>query len=304
MHICMGLFGRSRQKPDVPRVLYRLIEGTKALEVVGESHYQDNLWHIVGRDRDQNGRVRQAVIAALVPDPNNQYDSRAVAVHIDRALVGHLPRTTASLVFAPLASMYQQINQDERIAVRGEVVGGSDGDDGRLGQLGVFLKWDPEAFGITDLPHGTNPSAGSWTTSRSSKVASPTDATLAKTAERLGPVIAETVTKAQAEALVRSLDALQTDLQALADDLTTIGVDAGGKLLAQRLARFGFTTHDSPASARYIEDLGDELDQLLGALEDLVDGWAGANREDREALRWEASGGAADLVDRINERSP
>lgn len=298
MHVRMGLRGWSRRKPDAQAVSYRLIEGTKPLEVVGESHYQDALWRMVGGKR--NERVRQPVIAVLLPDPKNQYDPHAVAVHVDQSLVGHLPRATAALVFVPLTGMYQQILPGEFIAVRGELVGGSNGTDVRLGNLGVFLQWDPEAFGITDVPHGTNPSAGSWAGSRASNRERPTDVTLAKTAERLAPVIAETVTKAQAEALGRSLLAMESDLSALVDDLATIGVDACGKLLAQRLARFGFTTHAGSASKQYLQDLHDELDQLSGSLEALVDEWADADREDREALRWEASGAAADLLDRIN----
>lgn len=252
----MGLLGWSRRQRDVPSASYRLVEGTKALEVVGESHYQDDLWRVVGGQRHE--RVRLPVVADLIPDPKNHYDPHAVAVHVDRVLVGHLPRATAALVFAPLVGMYQQINPGECIAVRGEVVGGSDGNDGREGSLGVFLQWDPAAFGIKDQPRGANPSAGSWAGRRASD-GTPTDATLAKTADRLGPVIAEKVTEAQAEALGRSLNALGSDLQALMDDLAVISVEACGQLLAKRLARFGFAVHGGPATAQYLQDLSDEL---------------------------------------------
>jgi hypothetical protein len=297
----MALNGWSRRKSEVPSFAYRLVEGTKALEVVGESYYQDDLWRVVGGRRPE--RIRQPVIAVLAPDPKNPYDPRAVAVQIDRVLVGHLPRAIAALVFPPLVGMYQQINPGERIAVRGEVVGGSDGKDGRLGNLGVFLPWDPGAFGIKDLPSGANPSAGEWAGRRASKDTRPTEATLVKTADRLAPVIAEKVTKVQAEALGRSLDALESDLQALKGDLDTIGVDAAGRLLAQRLARFGFAIDDGPVTTQYLDDLRDELDQLVVCLGAVVEEWADSGGEDRKALKWEASGSAADFVDRINERA-
>lgn len=47
-----------------------LLEGNEDLEVVGESYYQENLWHLVGpRRRDE--RVRCDVYAVLVAEDDN-----------------------------------------------------------------------------------------------------------------------------------------------------------------------------------------------------------------------------------------
>jgi hypothetical protein len=67
-----------------------LYEGHETLEVVGESHYQDTLWGIVGSDDGE--RVSHDTLALLMPEPDNAYDSNAVMVLIGGNLVGYLSR--------------------------------------------------------------------------------------------------------------------------------------------------------------------------------------------------------------------
>jgi hypothetical protein len=66
------------------------LEGRETLEVVGESHYQDQLWRAVGGF--QNDRVRHDVLAVLVPEPDNPHDENAIMVVIDTSS-RRVPRT-------------------------------------------------------------------------------------------------------------------------------------------------------------------------------------------------------------------
>ena len=80
------------QQRSVQAVLY---DGDEPLDVVGESHYQEELWGIVGgRRRDP---VREDVIALLLPEPNNPVDENAIGVWVDLKLVGYLSRQDAAL---------------------------------------------------------------------------------------------------------------------------------------------------------------------------------------------------------------
>ncbi|RHW28318.1 hypothetical protein D0Z08_04905 [Nocardioides immobilis] len=297
----MGFLDTFRHRP-VQNVAYRVVEGTKALEVVGEGHYQADLWRLAGGNRQ--GRIRLPVVAVLRPDPQNQYDPNAVAVHIDGALVGHVPRPIAQVLSAPLLSMYQQVQRGEYIAVRGEVVGGTDGNDGRKGRLGVFLTWDPAAFGITKLPSGANPGSANWAAKRPGGSGRPGAASLAKTGQRCQAAADEKVTLAQAETLERAINALDSDLNALREDLKTIGEEAAGKVLRERLWSFGFEVHSGPVTAAYLDELSDEVSTFLGALEDIVGDWSAADREDRLALKDGVMVSADLLLDRIKMRPP
>ena len=71
-----------------------LYPGNETLEVVGESHYQDALWRIVGASRGD--RVRFDTHAVLLPDLENEYDPDAVKILIEGNLVGYLSRDDAA----------------------------------------------------------------------------------------------------------------------------------------------------------------------------------------------------------------
>jgi hypothetical protein len=117
----------------------RLLDGNIDLEVVGESHYQDALWGLCGEVR--GARVRKAIIATLVPEPDNPYDSNAIAVQIAGQKVGHLPAQTAAQYYSGLVTLMDRFGG--YISLSGVVVGG-----GR-GHLGVWLEHDPIDFGVT-----------------------------------------------------------------------------------------------------------------------------------------------------------
>lgn len=121
-----------------------LCTGTDDLEVVGESYRQAELWTLVGGVSTE--RVRQEIIAFLIPDPNNQHDPNAIAVYIDRFHVGFIPREMAVRLIPGLKSLYT-LNPGKYVALEGVITGGGMRDDG-LGNLGVFLNYDPTDFGL------------------------------------------------------------------------------------------------------------------------------------------------------------
>jgi hypothetical protein len=71
-----------------------LLAGYEDLEVVGESHYQDNLRRLTGYPPPDQ-RVRQEIHAVLVAEDDNPHDPDAAAVWIDGLQAGHLSREDA-----------------------------------------------------------------------------------------------------------------------------------------------------------------------------------------------------------------
>jgi hypothetical protein len=149
------LFGKSPTVvPPVAPGAYveaTLYPGGETLEVVGESHYQDTLWGIVGRRSDE--RVRHHTVAVLLPEPGNPYDANAVQVLIDGELVGYLSRENAVAYRPGLLRLMERANG--LVALECAICGGGERADG-LGLLGVFLDHDPADFGLT--PHRGDPS--------------------------------------------------------------------------------------------------------------------------------------------------
>lgn len=102
----MGWFSRlfgagpepeQKQRPEKPWVeeLTKIISLEPAIDgelfdIVGESHYQDALESIAGPKPPDGVDVQR--YAYLEPEPDNPYDSSAVAVLIDGKKVGHLSR--------------------------------------------------------------------------------------------------------------------------------------------------------------------------------------------------------------------
>lgn len=146
------LFGSqaSARAPRVTTVQATLYSGHETLEVVGESHYQDTLWQIVGgRTREP---VRYETHAILVPDPDNHYDDNAIEVRIDGLLVGYLSRDDAAEYLQGLLRL-MQTSANGLVALHAVIVGGGPRPDG-IGYLGVFLDHDPADFGLA--PHHTS----------------------------------------------------------------------------------------------------------------------------------------------------
>jgi len=62
-------------------------------DVVGESHYQDNIDKIAGGKTEEGHELQ--VDAILVREPSNQYDKNAVRVDVNGMTVGYLDRASA-----------------------------------------------------------------------------------------------------------------------------------------------------------------------------------------------------------------
>ncbi len=125
-----------------------LLDGGEDLEVVGESYYQPNLWRLAGAHPGKE-RVREDIYAVLVGEDDNPYDPDAVAVWINGLKVGHLSRENAQRYRPGLLA--QQEAQGMPIALAGVITGGGIRGDG-LGKLGVFLRHDPQDFGLPRRP--------------------------------------------------------------------------------------------------------------------------------------------------------
>jgi hypothetical protein len=123
-----------------------LLDGRETLEVVGESHYQGNLWRLVGGRGDPSDHVREEIIAVLVAEPGNPYDANAVGVWINGLKVGHLARETVRVYQPGLLALQEK--QGTPIALSCVIAGGGLRDDGP-GRLGVFLDHDPADFGVS-----------------------------------------------------------------------------------------------------------------------------------------------------------
>jgi hypothetical protein len=129
-----------------PTVAVALLRGRHDLDVVGESHYQDALWRVVGGRTAE--RVRVEVQAVLQAEPDNPYDPNAIAVLIDGAKVGYLCRDDAEAYRPGLLAL--EARHRASVALIGVVVGGGKRQDGP-GMLGVWLSYDPADFGLAAI---------------------------------------------------------------------------------------------------------------------------------------------------------
>jgi hypothetical protein len=118
----------------------KLYLGQETLNVVGESHYQDNLWRVVGGERADR-RVHEGCVAVLIAENDNPHDPNAISVWINGAVVGYL----ASQDAAEYRPGLLLLSAKGPVALRGSIVGGGFGG---TPQLGVFLDHNPADFGL------------------------------------------------------------------------------------------------------------------------------------------------------------
>jgi hypothetical protein len=127
----------------VPGMQATLYAGDVTLQVVGESHYQDALWALVGGlSREHRNHD---ITAILVAETDNPYDADAISVWIDGQKVGYLSRDDAARYRPGLLALERR--SQIPVALEGVIAGGGERDDG-LGKLGVFLRHDPTDFGL------------------------------------------------------------------------------------------------------------------------------------------------------------
>ena len=121
--------------PSSTEISVTLFEGTEPLEVKGESYYQDALRRTV-RDHGRD------VVAVLVPEPDNEYDSNAVAVWVGGGKAGYLSREDASLYQRAVMELTEMEGQP--IALQARIVGG----EAARPSFGIWLQHDPSDFGV------------------------------------------------------------------------------------------------------------------------------------------------------------
>lgn len=135
----MALFGRKAATSEVNATL---LGGGHQMAVVGESHYQDALWRQAAAQRGED--VRFDSVALLVPEPQNEFDTNAIAVVLSTGKAGYLSREDATRYLPGLHAL--MAHHGTAIAVRCTIIGGGyNGTQAR--SLGVWLDHDPNDFG-------------------------------------------------------------------------------------------------------------------------------------------------------------
>jgi hypothetical protein len=126
-------------EPVLAEVTGVMLEGDELVAAVGEASYQDPLRRICGSTRWED--VRCEVLAALVPEPTNEYDPNAVAVQVDGERVGYLSRGDA-LDYGPAVQEFAA--RGKVIVCNARICGRGPGSD--TANLGIFLHMpDPDA---------------------------------------------------------------------------------------------------------------------------------------------------------------
>ena len=103
-------------------------------EVVGESHYQEALTKIVGKQKDGEGSYWRGS-AVIRHDQGNKHDKWAIVVAIDGNRVGYLPSDPANKALIDTMS-----GQARRLPAR--INGGFSLDEGGTAYFGVRLVLD------------------------------------------------------------------------------------------------------------------------------------------------------------------
>lgn len=105
------------------------------VEVVGESHYQQNLVRIAGKQTRDGRRVE--CVATLFLETNNNYDPDAICVEIGGKPVGYIPRYVATDLRSSLKAI--GVVGGMRVDVDALIVGGRTGEN-----YGVWLDIDED----------------------------------------------------------------------------------------------------------------------------------------------------------------
>ena len=145
----MGFFKR-RAKTQAVTMDVQIYTGSVVMDVGGESHYQHNLESIAGPKNEVGYNL--AVDVVLIREPDNEFDSNAIAVYAaaqapgaEAVKVGYVARETA-VGLAP--AIDRRNGEGETVGLEGAIRGGWDrgGDD--VGYFGISLFYDPADFGV------------------------------------------------------------------------------------------------------------------------------------------------------------
>ncbi len=130
----MGLRDRFRRRPRFTQITDLSLEFF-GQEIVGESHYQQNIQK-AARESEVHDEQNQAIVRVLIlREPKNRYDSNAVRIaDLEDRTFGYLPREMASWVSPLLVS----VERDEAPASCMARISRADGTD----SYGVWLDLD------------------------------------------------------------------------------------------------------------------------------------------------------------------
>lgn len=146
--------GKDRSSRIEDGMEVQLLEGETGLNVVGESHYQENIRQAIGARNVADERVRVDVQAVLVAETDNPYDVHAISVWVNGFKVGHFSREDAQRYREGLLELERRSGRS--VALRGVIAGGGMREDGP-GRLGVFLRHNSSDFGLRDPGPRPNP---------------------------------------------------------------------------------------------------------------------------------------------------
>lgn len=114
----MGLFRKKPAPlPDLPNVI---LPGGRSVNVVGESFYQAALESIAGGKTEDTCNLERWAI--LHREPDNPYDTNAVAVYIFGQKVGHLSQSDAERYAPIIDELWRSFGK--RAACRASITGG------------------------------------------------------------------------------------------------------------------------------------------------------------------------------------
>lgn len=130
----MGLFGRGKKTTEEAPVVECTGPGLFAIDVVGESHYQNDLEKICG-GRTEKGHKFETQ-AYLFHEDDNPHDNKAIVVVIDGMIVGYLDRQNAREIRKLLAAAGFAGHPATCAAL---IVGGWDRGKSDKGHFGVKL---------------------------------------------------------------------------------------------------------------------------------------------------------------------
>lgn len=121
-----------------------------ALDIVGEQSYQENLVSISG-GMTTEGPAQRDHMAALMLEPNNQFDPNAIAVYVSGTKGGYLSRENA-ILYGPVLRWL--VAQGQILAADAYLTGGWRRSATDQGSIGVVLHLGSPAECMADLLSG------------------------------------------------------------------------------------------------------------------------------------------------------
>jgi hypothetical protein len=139
-----------------------------AIDIAGESHYQDALERVGGGGRNAFGVRNQLITVELVREPTNPYDPNAVKIQADGHHLGYLPREDAPRFHAVIGKLTAK---DRPATCRARLTGGWDRGRDDRGSIGLRILtgrrpaiWNRRVAFLPDRPfhehHQVQPLAG------------------------------------------------------------------------------------------------------------------------------------------------